>query len=78
MNVEWPSQFLLNGLVLAATPMIAQLRGAGRSGEVGEIVGQGFWIVAVAAALALLVLFWRNIHFVYVALRSPPCCSKCR
>jgi hypothetical protein len=70
MNVMWPSQFLVSGLVLAATPMIAQLRGAGRSSEVGEVVRQGFWIVAVAATA--LMVFWRNAEFVYVALRIEP------
>lgn len=66
LNVLWPSQFLLSGLVLAATPLIAQLRGAGRVREVGEVVRQGFWIVAFAALV--LMMFWRNTHFVYVAL----------
>lgn len=67
MNVMWPSQFLLGGLVLAATPMIAQLRGARRVHEVGEVVRQGAWIVALTA-LALFA-FWRHASFVYVALR---------
>jgi MATE family multidrug resistance protein len=67
LNVMWPSQFLVSGLVLAVTPMIAQLRGAGRSREVGEIVRQGFWIVLFAGLL--LMLFWRNVEFVYTALR---------
>jgi len=67
LNVMWPSQFLVSGLVLAATPMIAQLRGAGRAREVGEIVRQGFWIVLIAAAA--LMLFWRNVEFVYAALQ---------
>ena len=66
LNVLWPSQFLVSGFVLAATPIIAQLRGAGRVGEVGEIVRQGFWIVTFAALL--LMLFWRNVGFVYAAL----------
>jgi len=66
LNVLWPSQFLVSGFVLAATPIIAQLRGAGRVGEVGEVVRQGFWIVTFAALL--LMLFWRNVGFVYVWL----------
>ena len=70
LNVLWPSQFLVGGLVLAATPMIAQLRGAGRSPEVGEIVRQGFWIVGFGA-LALM-LFWRHVGFVYAELHIEP------
>ncbi len=66
LNVLWPSQFLVGGIVLAATPIIAQLRGAGRVADVGEVVRQGFWIVLFAALL--LTLFWTNVEFVYVAL----------
>jgi MATE family multidrug resistance protein len=66
MNVLWPSQFLLSGLLLAATPMIAQLRGGRRINEIGEVVRQGFWIALLAALL--LALFWRNATFVYRAL----------
>ncbi len=67
LNVLWPSQFLLGGIVLAATPIIAQLRGAGRAADVGEIVRQGSWIVLFAALL--LALFWTHVEFAYVALR---------
>jgi len=70
LNVMWPSQFLLSGMVLAATPMIAQLRGAARISEVGEVVRQGCWIVAVVALA--LILIWRNVHPVYVALHIEP------
>jgi MATE family multidrug resistance protein len=70
LNVLWPSQFLVSGFVLAATPIIAQLRGAGRVGEVGEIVRQGFWIVAFASLV--LMLFWRNVGFVYEELGIEP------
>ena len=66
LSVLWPSQFLVSGLVMAATPIIAQLRGAGRVPEVGEVVRQGFWIVAFASLL--LTVFWRNVEFVYMAL----------
>jgi MATE family multidrug resistance protein len=70
MNVLWPSQFLLGGLLLAATPMIAQLRGAGRVPEIGEVVRQGLWI-AVLASLVLSVL-WRSTSSVYAALGIEP------
>ena len=60
LNVMWPSQFLVSGLVMAATPIIAQLRGAGRVREVGEVVRQAFWIV-LFASLTLMV-FWSNVR----------------
>ncbi len=66
LNVMWPSQFLVSGLVMAATPIIAQLRGGGRVAEVGEVVRQAFWIV-LFASLTLMV-FWSNTGFVYRSL----------
>ncbi len=70
LNVLWPSQFLISGLILAATPIIAQLRGASRVGEVGEVVRQGFWIIGLSALT--LIVFWRNAEFVYVWLEIEP------
>ena len=62
-SVLWPTQMLLAGLINAATPMIAQMNGAGRIADVGNVVRQGLWI-ALAAGLAL-ALIWQNIDPVY-------------
>ena len=53
----WPTMMLLAGILMAATPIIAQLNGAGRVAEVGEIVRQGFWL-ALAASAALVLFLW--------------------
>ena len=63
VSVMWPSQMLLAGLINAATPMIAQMNGAGRVAEVGNVVRQGLWI-ALAAGLVLAVS-WQNIDPLY-------------
>lgn len=62
-NLYFPTQFLVAGLLMALTPTIAQLHGAGRTCEMGEVVRQAFWI-AVPAGVLLVVLF-NNIEPVY-------------
>ncbi|MEE9255123.1 MAG: MATE family efflux transporter, partial [Pseudomonadales bacterium] len=56
-SVMWPSMMFLSGIVMAATPIIAQLNGAGRITEVGAIVRQGLWL-ALAAAAILIAFLW--------------------
>lgn len=55
-SVLWPTQLLFSGVITAATPMIAQLNGAKRTHEVGEIIRQGLWIVLFAAIALWFVL----------------------
>ncbi len=73
-NVFWPSMILLTGLVLAATPIIAQLHGAGRIGEVGEVVRQGAWIALVATVLVITVL--QNAGIVYRRIGVDPAAAE--
>lgn len=56
-SLMFPTMMLLSGILMAATPIIAQLNGAGRVPEVGEIVRQGLWL-ALAAATALVLFLW--------------------
>ena len=62
-NLYFPTQFLVAGIIMAVTPTIAQLHGAGRTGEMGEVVRQAFWIAVPAGAL--LVVLFNNIEPVY-------------
>lgn len=55
-NLYFPTQFLVAGIIMAVTPTIAQLHGAGRTGEMGEVVRQAFY-VAVPAGVLLVILF---------------------
>ena len=43
-NAFWPVFMFMIGLTMALTPMVAQLRGAGRVEESGEKIRQGLWI----------------------------------
>ncbi len=51
--VFWPTQILVGGMITAAVPIIAQLHGAGRVSEVGEVVRQGAWVALAAAAIVV-------------------------
>lgn len=69
-NVYFPTQFLVAGIIMAVTPTIAQLHGAGRNAEMGEVVRQAFY-VAVPAGL-LLVAFFNHVESFYEAIGIDP------
>ena len=54
--VLWPTLMLVSGVVMATTPIIAQLNGAGKESEVGEVTRQGLWIALVLGSLLALAL----------------------
>ncbi len=45
----------LMGVLLAVTPTVAQLQGAGRHGEIGEEVRQAMWLAMALAAVSVIV-----------------------
>src|SRR6185369_18012276 len=45
----------LMGVLLAVSPTVAQLLGAGRYGEIGEQVRQGMWLTLALAVLSVVV-----------------------
>ncbi len=73
-NLYFPTQFLVAGVIMAVTPTIAQLHGAGRIGEMGEVVRQAFFI-AIPAGVLLVILF-NNVeplyHWIGVDARAIP------
>ena len=44
--VMWPCTMLMMGILQAVTPTVAQLKGANREDEIGEVVRQALWQVA--------------------------------
>ena len=54
--VLWPTLMLVSGVVMATTPIIAQLNGAGKESEVGEVTRQGLWIALVLGSVLALAL----------------------
>jgi MATE family multidrug resistance protein len=65
-NVFWPSLLLLSGVVLAVTPTIAQLHGAGKIGDVGEVVRQGAWVALVATATVIALIQQAEVAYAFV------------
>lgn len=59
-NSLWVPVFLLmNGILLATTPKVAQRYGAGQQAEIGPLVRQALWL-ALAVGLGCAVLLWHS------------------
>ncbi len=69
-NVLWPSMLLLNGCLMALTPTISQLHGAGRTRETGEVARQGAWMAVVLAALLIAIVL--HADAIYDAVGADP------
>ncbi|PSJ47894.1 MATE family efflux transporter [Zobellella endophytica] len=53
-----PIILLVQGVVMALTPIISQLNGARRHGEVAGAVHQGFWLTLLVTLPAMLALYY--------------------
>lgn len=56
-SIWLPAILFGHGLLLALTPVIAQLNGAGRRDKIGHQVQQGFWLALAVSALIIVVLY---------------------
>ena len=57
-NLYWPLMLLMSGIVMAVTPSVSQLHGAGRVEAAGAVVRQALWIgVCGGAILAVLLQY---------------------
>jgi MATE family, multidrug efflux pump len=68
--VFWPLMFLVSGVVMAITPTVSQLRGAGRLEAGGETVRQAMWIALVGGIV--LVFVFRNLDPIYHLIGVDP------
>ena len=55
-NLYWPLMLLMSGIVMAVTPWVSQLHGAGRIGDIGVVVRQALWIAACGGAMVAVLL----------------------
>ena len=62
-NLYWPLMLLMSGIVMAVTPSVSQLHGAGRAGDAGAVVRQALWIAVCGGATVAVLL--RNVEPVY-------------
>src|SRR5690606_3812917 len=56
-SIWLPAILFAHGLLLALTPTIAQLNGAGRRDRVAHQVRQGFWLAGGVSVLIMVVLW---------------------
>jgi MATE family multidrug resistance protein len=66
----WPLMMLVSGTIMAITPSVSQLNGAGRRQEGGEVVRQALWI-ALAGGILLIVAL-RNLTGLYAMVGVDP------
>ncbi len=62
-NLYWPLMLLMSGIVMAVTPSVSQLHGAGRVGDAGAVVRQALWIAVCGGAILAALL--QNMEPVY-------------
>ncbi len=62
-NLFWPIMLLLSGVLMAVTPSVSQLHGAGREREAGEVVRQALWIALILGSLFAVAL--RHVEPLY-------------
>ena len=55
-NLYWPLMLLMSGIVMAVTPWVSQLHGAGRLGDAGVVVRQALWIAVCGGAMVAALL----------------------
>jgi MATE family multidrug resistance protein len=77
-SVFWPVMLLVMGLVQAVTPTVAQLNGANRRGEIGEVIRQGLWLAFTGGMIAVVILntigpvyLWMDVDPLAVAVSVP-------
>ncbi len=62
-SIWLPAILFGHGLLLALTPVIAQLNGSGRRDRVAHQVRQGFWLAGFVSVLIMIVLWNAGILF---------------
>jgi MATE family multidrug resistance protein len=61
--VYWPLMLLVSGTIMALTPAVSQLNGAGRQAEAGEVVRQALWIGLIGGIV--LMCIYHNLAPLY-------------
>ncbi|XTZ36693.1 MdtK family multidrug efflux MATE transporter [Salmonella enterica] len=56
-SIWFPAILFGHGLLLALTPVIAQLNGSGRRERIGHQINQGFWLAGILSIIVMTVLW---------------------
>ncbi len=66
----WPLLLLVSGVAMALTPSVSQLRGAGKTESIAEVVRQTLWIMLAMGVL--MVAFMRHVEPLYLYFDVDP------
>lgn len=72
--ILWPVFMLTSGLTMAVTPIVAQLRGAGRTADTGVRIRQGLWLSLAAAVFCIVVLL--NAGSLFALINVDPATAR--
>ena len=56
-SIWLPAVLFGHGLLLALTPVVAQLNGSGRRDRIAHLIRQGFWLAGMVSVLIMVVLW---------------------
>ena len=59
----WPVMVMASGLLMAVTPSVSQLHGAGRSSQAGEVVRQALWLGLIGGLVGLVLLHFAGSFY---------------
>ncbi|MBK7299532.1 MAG: MATE family efflux transporter [Moraxellaceae bacterium] len=69
-SIWLPLFFLMSGIVMATTPLVAEAQGAQRSNDIPRITHQALWVGLVIGLIAMLIL--QNVSFIFPFFDVPP------
>ncbi len=69
-SIWLPLFFLMSGIVMATTPLVAEAQGAQRSEDIPSITHQALWVGLVIGLIAMLIL--QNVSFIFPFFDVPP------
>ncbi|MCS2147425.1 MdtK family multidrug efflux MATE transporter [Scandinavium manionii] len=67
-SIWLPAILFGHGLLLALTPVVAQLNGSGRRDRIGHQIRQGFWLAGFVSILVMIVLW--NAGYIIHAMHN--------
>lgn len=70
-SIWLPAILFGHGLLLALTPVVAQLNGSGRRDKVAHQIRQGFWLAGIVSVLIMVVL-WNAGYIIYAMHNIDP------
>jgi len=67
-NLFWPLMLFMSGVIMAVTPAVSQLHGAGREAEVAAVVRQALWLALAGGAITFVLLGDAEAVLVFVGV----------